>query len=155
MALPRKDGPRRGIRIPAGGYALIERLAKAGGKESAIAQQLGFSASSWARLKAADEKAMLAFQRGRDALEQELIAAVRHPALPDDPELSISERIALMRSRQHGATVIGNSLFNWARPEVETAPVSVTITLPGAMTPDAYAKTIHATAIPAGTTDDD
>ena len=156
MGLPRTDGPRRGLNIAPGQYKLIKALAAAGARESIVARRLGFSAASWSRLKAADAKALAAFQAGRDALELELIAAVRNPALPDDDDLSVSERIALMRAQQHGSMVIGNSYYGWNKPDVDaSAPVSVTITLPGAMSPGDYAKTVAGIAISAGKPDDE
>lgn len=131
MGLPRRDGPRRGITVPPGGYAAITKLAAAGARESAIARRLGFSPASWSRLKQKDGKAMDAYLRGRDALEQELVSRVKEPAFPDDEGLSVTERIALLKSRQFGALSLGNSLFGWNKPDAEpTTTLAVTIALP-------------------------
>lgn len=148
------DQPRRRLAIPAGGYALIKRLAAAGARESYVARKLGLSPAGWTRIKERNPKALASFLAGREELELELIARVKEPELPAD--YSVAEGIALMRARQHGATVLGNSLFGWTRPDTDTAtPVSVTITLPGAMSPGEYAKTITGIAITAGKSGDE
>lgn len=138
----RQLAPTRKRVLPKGSYALIERLARQGAREAAIARQLGFSASTWARVKAKDEKAETAFQRGRDALEQELIAVLRNPNIPEG--LSVQEGIALMRQRAHNATVLGNSLFHWRSDVQSTVTAAVQVQISPALTPEAYSAAIAA-----------
>lgn len=140
------DGSNRvSLSVRKGDLSLIRRLAAEGARESAIAKALSLSPSGWTRLKQRDPRAAEAYQAGRDDLERECIAYLRNPTLPDDPELSISERIAVMKARVLGYQTIGNARLGWrldAQPEAGKVNVTISLPSPAASVSDYQARIV-------------
>jgi hypothetical protein len=108
----------------------IALVAAAGGRHADVAARLGVHKTTWAEIRRRDERADLAWERGRSELHQVLVSKLLERAKAGEP-------VPLLFALK--------SIFSYTEGEprdAEDARPLVQITLPAPMSPEDYARVV-------------
>jgi hypothetical protein len=130
--LARRTGPAHEVRITRAGYQVIERLAIAGLSDAAIAASLRVSPKTWRALVDRDDRVREAIATGRATLETELVGELLARAKAGGTAELIFATKALLGFRDQGPPP----------DRVAAGPVTISISLPPAMSRDEYLRSL-------------
>ncbi len=124
-----RGGDRARIDLTPAGLLAVERLAAAGKTQATIAACLSISLRCFKEILSRDEPSRLAWEQGRAAVEQALFDV-------------------LFKAAKKGAVVpalfLTKTQFGWREGDVVDQRANLVVMLPGAATPEQYAKVIDA-----------
>ncbi|HPF23425.1 MAG TPA: hypothetical protein PK417_08105 [Hyphomonas sp.] len=126
------DGSNAAVSITASGLEVVEAMAARGNSQKSIGAFLGISATCFNKQVRDDEAVALAWSRGKQRLEDELVGLLLAKARGGDTACIIYSTKALL------------GFSDQQKPQEERAP-AITINLPGSMSEEAYLKMINIT----------
>ncbi len=129
----RGRGPGRPYSVTGPGREIAERMLANGCSRATVAATLGISETALADAAARDPELAAAIERGDGALETELVGHLLQHAR----EGNVTAAIFLLKAKRH---------FRDSTPvEPKTDRPNITINLPGAASPEDYARMIDVT----------
>jgi len=117
-------------------YLKLEAMASVGASIASIAVQLGSNSRTLRRILERDPRAKEAFERGRGAMESELVGALYRKAI--DPENKNPVPAIFLLKTMRG-------FIDTPQPKPEESRVRVELILPRALTPEQYRRVLDVT----------